>query len=198
MILPQLCANGVDGNLIRERTGWRVRWGPVRARDIEKYVRDDYRKSDAMRTVSFPLLERLEMVSATLGLYGLMILIPILIFWPGLFWPTLIALLGLSYFYAITLPYIPGKDGLVKSIPLGVIALAGLIVYSVFTEFPAPVLLFRRSIGMLALSVFVAAEMQGMSPLMRGEQANWGWEALIAVVLGGMYWLVPHLVGWST
>ncbi len=150
-----------------------------------------------MRTVSFPLLERLEMVSATLGLYGLMILIPVLIFWPALFWPTLIALLGLSYFYALTLPFIPGRDGLLKSIPLGAIALIGLVGYSWITGFPLPLILFRRAIGMVALSVFVAAEMQGMSPLMRGEQANWGWEVFIALVLGGAYWLVPRLVGWS-
>jgi len=60
-----------------------------------------------------------------------------------------------------------------------------------------PQQLFRRGVGMVGLSVFVAAEMQGMSPLMRGEQANWGWEAVIALVLGGVYWLLPLLLGWS-
>jgi hypothetical protein len=106
-------------------------------------------------------------------------------------------LLGLSYFYALALPRIPGRDGLVKSIPLALIALLGMLVYSSITGSDAPLQLLRRGIGMVALSVFVAAEMQGMSPLMRGEQANWGWEAVIAVVLGGMYWLLPRLLGWS-
>jgi hypothetical protein len=32
---------------------------------------------------------------------------------------------------------------------------------------------------------------------MRGEQANWGWEAVIAGFLGALYWLVPRLLGWS-
>jgi hypothetical protein len=35
-----------------------------------------------------------------------------------------------------------------------------------------------------------------MSPLMRGEQANWSWEAIIGVTLGLIYWLVPQLIGW--
>jgi len=44
--------------------------------------------------------------------------------------------------------------------------------------------------------VFIGAELQGMSPLMRGEQANWGWEALIGSLLGLAYWLVPVFMGW--
>jgi hypothetical protein len=35
-----------------------------------------------------------------------------------------------------------------------------------------------------------------MSPLMRGEQANWGWEAVIGLALGAVYWLVPLALGW--
>jgi hypothetical protein len=46
------------------------------------------------------------------------------------------------------------------------------------------------------LSFFTAAELQGMSPLMRGEQANWGWEAVIGLALFGIYWLVPLAAGW--
>ena len=137
------------------------------------------------------------MVSATLGLYGLMILVPVAIFWGHLFWGTLVALLGLSYFYALTLPGLPGRDGLEKSIPLAAIAVTGMLVYSFVMQSYDPLQLYRRALGMVALSVFVAAEMQGMSPLMRGEQANWSWEALIAIVLGAAHWLLPRLAGWS-
>jgi ubiquinone/menaquinone biosynthesis C-methylase UbiE len=197
MVLPQLCANGVDGNVIRDQTGWQVCWGPVRARDIPAYIDNNFEKTDRMRNVEFPMRDRLEMVSATLGLYGLMILIPVLIFWPHLFWPVLIALLGISYFYALALPLIPGRDGLIKSLPLALIAFAGMFAYTALTGSLEPSLLFKRGIGMAALSIFVAAEMQGMSPLMRGEQANWGWEAVIAIILGGLYWFLPQLMGWS-
>jgi ubiquinone/menaquinone biosynthesis C-methylase UbiE len=197
LVLPQLCANGVDGGVIRDQTGWQVNWGPVRAKDIPAYIENNYEKTYRMRSVEFPLQDRLEMVSATLGLYGLMILIPVLIFWRQLFWPVLIALLGLSYFYALTLPLIPGRDGLAKSVPLALIALAGMLTYSVITGTLDPFQLFRRGVGLVALSVFVAAELQGMSPLMRGEQANWGPEAVIAIALGGIYWLLPRLLGWS-
>jgi hypothetical protein len=113
-----------------------------------------------------------------------------------MFWPTLVAMVALSAFYAVTLPWLPGRDGLTKSLPLALIALAGMLLYSTLWD-PASIdVLFARSIGVAALSVFIAAELQGMSPLMRGEQANWGWEAAIGGLLGLAYWLVPSVMGW--
>jgi len=136
------------------------------------------------------------MVTVTLGFYGLLILVPVFIFWRNLFWPVAASLLGLSYFYAIVHPWLPGRDGLFKSIPLTLIALAGLFIYSAFSG-PMPVQqVFHWTVGLTGLSVFTAAELQGMSPLMCGEQTNWGWEVIIALVLGAIYWLVPPVIGW--
>lgn len=196
LILPQLCANGVDGWRVRKETGWGVHWGPIRAEDIPAYLIARRKKTEAMRWVRFPLKDRLEMVTVTLGFYGLLILPPVLLFWRDLFWPIAASLVGLSYFYAIVHPWLPGRDGLLKGIPLTFIALAGLLVYStLWNPLPVP-RLFNWAVGLTALSVFTAAELQGMSPWMRGEQANWSWEAIIGVVLGMIYWLVPRLIGW--
>ncbi len=196
LILPQLCANGVDGWRIRRETGWGVHWGPVRARDLPAYLAAGRVKTDAMRWVRFPLKDRLEMVTVTLGFYGLLILLPVLIFWRGLFWPITASLVGLSYFYAVVHPWLPGRDGLLKSIPLTLIALAGLLAYTwLWNPLPLP-RLFNWTVGLIGLSVFTGAELQGMSPLMRGEQANWGWEATIGAILGLIYWLVPLALGW--
>ncbi len=196
MILPQLCANGVDGWKIRKESGWEVHWGPVRAEDIPAYFRAGMSKSDDMRLVSFPLWGRLEMMAATLGFYALIILLPVAIFWRSVFEPLAVSLFALSTFYAISLHSIPGRDGLQKSVPLVGIALLGMLVYSAFQDTIGAQQLFNRAVGMTALSVFVGAELQGMSPEMRGEQANWGWEALVAVFLGLVYWIVPNLMGW--
>ncbi|NOZ26422.1 MAG: methyltransferase domain-containing protein [Chloroflexi bacterium] len=196
LILPQLCANGVDGWRIRREIGWGVHWGPVRAEDVPAYLAAGRKKTDDMRWVRFPVRDRLEMVTVTLGFYGLLILLPVLLFWRGMFWPITASLVGLSYFYAIVHPWLPGRDGLLKSIPLTLIALAGLLTYTVIWD-PLPATrLFNWTVGLTGLSVFTAAELQGMSPLMRGEQANWGWEAIIGVMLGLIYWLVPLALGW--
>jgi ubiquinone/menaquinone biosynthesis C-methylase UbiE len=196
LILPQLCANGVDGWRIRKETGWGVHWGPAKARDIPAYLAARRKKTDAMRWVRFPLQDRLEMVTVTLGFYGLLILLPVLIFWRPMFWPVTFSLIGLSYFYAVVHPWLPGRDGLYKSIPLAFLALAGLFAYTTFWR-PLPTInLFHWTVGLIGLSIFTGAELQGMSPLMRGEQANWGWEAIIGLALGAIYWLAPLALGW--
>ncbi len=196
LILPQLCANGVDGWRIRRELGWRVRWGPARASDIPAYLTAGCNKTDAMRWVRFPLVDRLEMVTVALGFYALLILLPVLFLWREMFAPIAISMVGLSYFYAVVHPWLPGRDGLYKSIPLALIALAGLFAYTTLLH-PLPALdLYRWAIGLTGLSVFTGAELQGMSPLMRGEQANWRWEALIGLVLAAAYVLVPLVLGW--
>ena len=196
LILPQLCANGVDGWRIQQETDWDVHWGPVRAEDIPEYVVSGRVKTDAMRWAKFPLKDRLEMVTVTLGFYGLLIMLPVAVFWRNMFWPVLVSLVGLSYFYAVVLPWLPGRDGLAKSFSLTLISLAGLLVYIVIWDSLPGEYIFNWVLGLTALSVFTAAELQGMSPLMRGEQANWGWEAVIGAVLGLIYWLIPYTLGW--
>ncbi|MEJ2732687.1 MAG: methyltransferase domain-containing protein [Anaerolineae bacterium] len=197
LILPQLCANGVDGWRIRQETGWGVHWGPAKARDIPAYLAAKRKKTDAMRWVRFPLPDRLEMVTVTMGFYGLLILLPVLIFWRHMFWPITFSLVGLSYFYAVVHPWLPGRDGLYKSIPLALVALAGLLIHTTLWQPLPAVTLFHWGVGLVGLSVFSGAELQGMSPLMRGEQANWGWEAIIGLVLIAIYWLIPLVLEWG-
>jgi len=196
LILPQLCANGVGGWRIRRETGWGVFWGPARAKDLPEYLERKRKKADAMRWVRFPLKDRLEMVTVTLGFYALLILLPVLIFWRENFWPITWSMLGLSYFYAIVHPWLPGRDGLLKAIPLTLLALIGLSLYALLFN-PLPRLsFFHWIVGLTGLSVFTAAELQGMSPLMRGEQANWSWEAIIGVILVAINWVIPRAFGW--
>ena len=196
LVLPQLCANGVDGWRIREETGWGVHWGPARAGDVPTYLAGKRKKSDEMRWVKYLLIDRLEMVTGTLGFYALLILLPVFIFWRPLFWPITFSVLGLSYFYGIVLPWLPGRDGLYKSIPLTLIAIVGLFIYTTLWSPMQGPQFFRWAVGLTGLSVFTAAELQGMSPLMRDGLANWEWEAVIAVALGAIYWLIPLVLGW--
>ncbi len=59
LILPQLGAVGVNAAAVRKRTGFRVSFGPVQARDIPAYVRAGYKKTGEMSAITFPMLDRL-------------------------------------------------------------------------------------------------------------------------------------------
>ncbi len=181
LILPQLCANGVDGWRIRQETGWGVHWGPVRARDIPAYLQTGRKKSAPMHQVQFPLRDRLEMTTVMLFLYALLILIPILIFWQPYAFLIYGLLASISYFYGIFLPWIPGRDGLGKGAVLALLTLLGLWAWSLGWGNLEPASLFGWSLGLGFLAFFVGAEFQGMSPLMRGEQANWSVEGLVGL-----------------
>lgn len=59
IILPQLGAVGVNASAVQRRTGFRVFFGPVDARDIPAYIREGYKKNKEMRTIKFPMGDRL-------------------------------------------------------------------------------------------------------------------------------------------
>jgi hypothetical protein len=59
LILPQLGAVGVNAGIVREKTSFRVSFGPVEARDIPAYISAGYKKTTEMSTIRFPMLDRL-------------------------------------------------------------------------------------------------------------------------------------------
>ncbi len=59
LILPQLAAAGVAAQKVAKETGFRVTYGPVRAEDIRAFLQNGMKASEEMRTVRFPLIDRL-------------------------------------------------------------------------------------------------------------------------------------------
>jgi ferredoxin len=58
IILPQLGAPGIETRVLKERTGWKGIWGPVRADDIPAFIDNGMKKTEEMRTVEFPFVDR--------------------------------------------------------------------------------------------------------------------------------------------
>lgn len=187
LILPQLCANGVNGWKIRRETGWGVHWGPVRANDIPVYLAAGRKKSQSMRHVQFSLKDRLEMSTAINIFYGIILAVAGFIFWRPHTLTILAVMVVLGYVYGIFQPWLPGRDGLEKGISLAVLTLLGLGVWAWGWGHLSPVDLFNWSLGLGFLAFFSGAEFQGMSPLMRGEQANWTIEGLVGLAVLAIY-----------
>jgi len=62
IILPQLGAVGVEALFVKKLTGMKVIYGPVYAKDIKEFIRNNYTKSPEMREVKFNLKDRLVLV----------------------------------------------------------------------------------------------------------------------------------------
>jgi hypothetical protein len=62
VIVPQLGAPGVARHAVKGMSGFKVVFGPVRARDIKAFLDSGMRATPAMRRVDFNLAERLAVV----------------------------------------------------------------------------------------------------------------------------------------
>ncbi|MGO8918645.1 MAG: HgcAB-like fusion protein [Stellaceae bacterium] len=63
VILPQLCATGVERRRITEATGFATRWGPARLEDLPDFLDRGARVRKSERFMRFPAWERMEMAA---------------------------------------------------------------------------------------------------------------------------------------
>jgi hypothetical protein len=60
LIVPQLGAPGVAAHTVRKKSGFKVVFGPVEARDIKVFLNNSMKADEKQRTVEFGLVKRLE------------------------------------------------------------------------------------------------------------------------------------------
>jgi hypothetical protein len=134
IILPQLGAPGVAAHEVRKRTGFKVIYGPVYARDIGAFLTAGEHATPEMRIVRFRLKDRIglipmELIPALKWVPALIVLIFVLRLAEGSgihfgVMPDLIAYLGAigvgAAVFQIVLPCIPGRSFVWKGWLLGI------------------------------------------------------------------------------
>ena len=70
LIVPQLGAPGVAAHQVKERSGFRVVYGPVRAADLPAFLEAGMKATPDMRRVRFPILDRLAVAPVEVMLSG--------------------------------------------------------------------------------------------------------------------------------
>ena len=146
IIIPQLGAVGVNARIVHQRTGFRVYFGPVHAKDIPAYIRVGYIKTPEMRLVRFNMLDRLVLTPMEINpamkkfpLFGLIVLILFgiqpsgILFkdaWEGgmpfLIFGLMSVFIG-AFITPLLLPFIPFRSFAVKGWITGVIAVFALM-----------------------------------------------------------------------
>ncbi|MCX6281055.1 MAG: mercury methylation corrinoid protein HgcA [Bacteroidetes bacterium] len=86
IILPQLGATGVSAHEVKAQTGFRVVYGPVRSEDISEFMKQAMKATQEMRTVNFPMWERMKLIPVELsyGSYYLLLVPALFIILSGL------------------------------------------------------------------------------------------------------------------
>ncbi len=119
LILPALSAPGMDCREILEATGFHVRFGPVYAKDVPAYLRQNGRKTESMCRFRFDLRHRMDMLlSMNFPIYLALALLV------GVFRPQALACASVLFWGAVCLlylltPWIPGRTGWAQSLLTG-------------------------------------------------------------------------------
>ncbi|MCG2730084.1 MAG: acetyl-CoA synthase subunit gamma [Acetobacterium sp.] len=141
IILPQLGASGVIAQAVFKESGFRVSYGPVRARDIKAFLEAGMIATDSMRTVRFTLYDRLVLtpielvgtIKQSLMIFGVLLLLNFVVTEPfGLIdvGAYMGAVLIGCVLTPVLLPFIPGKAFAFKGWLLGLVGTLAIIAFS--------------------------------------------------------------------
>lgn len=138
LILPQLGAPGVAAHEVKQRTGFSVTYGPVRAADLPTYLTTGLATPE-MRQVRFDLQDRatlipIELVHALLPMLVIALVLGLAVL-PIAGWAVVAAVLAGVVLFPLALPRLPGWDfsakgfflGGLVALPFVALALAGAI-----------------------------------------------------------------------
>ncbi len=181
IILPQLGAPGVAAFEVKKNTGFKVRYGPVRATDIPEFLKNNLQATKKMRKVEFTLMDRLKVIPVEFKQVLKMVpIIFILLFIFNLFNPDGIGLAeaGIQSLYnlvpyagavalgtigvAALLPYIPFRGLALKGLVLGLGWAAVAARYSTAFYFPESGLITAANTLLLtAITTFLSLNFTG-------------------------------------
>jgi hypothetical protein len=171
LILPQLGAPGVSAHEVKKRSGFKVEYGPVRAKDLPEYMKT-HQATEAIRQVTFTLAERLvlipiEIVHAFLPTLAAAAALYFLSGWLAAGSMVAAVFSGLALF-PILLPWLPTVEFSSKGFILGFIAVLPFVIVMFLQEqgtwwqrilFVLPFLLIMPS-----LTAFLALNFTGSTP----------------------------------
>ncbi len=147
LIIPQLGAPGVVAQKVKQVSGFKVYYGPIRAKDVAAYLDAGLKATAEMRIVTFPLKDRIVLIPIELveTIKPFLMIAPVLFLLGGLggpagFWSNalnyglfavaafLAAILGGVVINPIFLPYLPGRAFSIKGFSIGAVV-ALLLLY---------------------------------------------------------------------
>jgi len=147
LILPQLSGPGVAAHEVKRRTGFSVKYGPIMACDLRRFIDSGFKADEAMRRKTFTTMERVILIPVELvdALKAAAKIFPALLvlvgiagpgsFWSniwndGLFalWALLAAMFAGAIVTPILLPWLPGRAFSLKGLIPGLVAGLALIL----------------------------------------------------------------------
>ena len=162
LILPQLCAGGVNLREVKKRTGFTCRFGPVEIADLESHLLRSPASEKALpsRRVRFPLNRRLEMAIGSPIIAVILLALIFNFFSPGRLLHILPSLYIVSVFHGLVFPYRPARNVKYWSLVFGAVIFGLCWLISQIRIFD-----FTDVVSLSIASVYLVNEFEGWSPL---------------------------------
>jgi NAD-dependent dihydropyrimidine dehydrogenase PreA subunit len=170
-ILPQLAATGVIAREVERRSRWQVKFGPVYATDIPRYLAQHEKKTDDMRHVRFELRERLEMAVTWAVPMTLIAAIPILLLRRAWLLPMMAMAWSLTIVVFTLYDRLLGQRVLLLALVASLISLALATIAGAGTT-----ALIAAPLGAIVLSALLTFDYTGSTPIEGGshfKEARW-------------------------
>lgn len=143
LILPQLGAPGVSAHEVKERVGFKVEYGPVRAADLPEYLRTR-KASPEMRKVRFDTIDRVILIPVEL----VHVLLPMVIAAVALYFAggaltsaaAVAAVLAGTVLFPALLPWLPTEEFSIKGFILGGAVAIPFVLAALFGGASEPIL----------------------------------------------------------
>ena len=208
LIVPQLGATGISAHQVSRRSGFRVKYGPVRAADLPAYL-ERGQATPEMRRVRFPLWDRMVLIPVELVHYSVPMLLAALLLGvlTGPLWglAAAVAVLAGVAAFPILLPWLPSREFAVKGWVLGILA---ALPFAAGAWGQGASAAWVRGLGAMALLLamppvpaFIGLNFTGSSPIaspsgVRLEMARYIRPMAVSFGLGLLLTLVVTLAQW--
>ena len=209
LILPQLAGPGVAAHEVKKESGFKVIYGPIRAKDLPAFLDSSLKATPGMRLKTFTLWERVVLIPVELAnvMKAGLIIFPVMFLLAylgklgegtvsalnhGLFsvLALLMAVVAGAVLTPLLLPWLPGRAFSIKGLTLGLLAdfilvtlrLNELAAWAGWLEILAWLLLIP------ALSTYLAMNFTGASTYtsLSGVRREMRWALPVQIAAGGI------------
>ena len=207
LILPQLAGPGVAAHQVKKQSGFKVIYGPIRAKDLLAFLDNGLKATPNMRAKTFTAWERAVLIPIELvsTLKAAVIIIPILLIISGILGPatflsnmgTYGLLAGLAIIFSILagavltpllLPWIPGRAFTTKGFVMGLFMAVAMVFLEVgdFTTWSGKLEIMAWFFIITAPAMYMAMNFTGASTYtsLSGVKKEMSWAVPVEIVAG--------------
>jgi len=220
LILPQLSGPGIAAHQVRQLSGFKVIYGPIRSKDLPSFLDSGFKATPEMRTKTFTTLERIVLIPIELvgamrvGMITILILFLLaflLKFGEGTTNALSHGLFSVMAFFSaivagailtpLLLPWLPGRAFSLKGLSLGLLADAILLAlrFDDLTTGAGRVEILAWLLLIPAVSAYLAMNFTGASTCtsLSGVKKEMRWALPLQIgagIIGLILWIGSHFI----